>query len=187
MLPFFRSNDHSTDYDLITSFYNRYVPLMYSEAKKYLECEEDAEDVVCEAFVKIIEKSSLFNKLEKNQQLYYAITTVRNLSYTLAKRNGYFSFCSLDCIEHDFPDSSDLPQEILEKKQFHQEIINVWSELPLDDRMLLEQKYLLKWSDKELAKELGILPQSVRMRLTRAKRNIYEEMKKKGFSISDWL
>ena len=55
------------------------------------------------------------------------------------------------------------------------------------ERLLLEQKYILKWSDEDLAARFGIKTQSVRMRLTRAKRRIIQLMKEHGFLISEWL
>lgn len=57
----------------------------------------------------------------------------------------------------------------------------------VEERLLLEQKYVLGWSDNELASMLGIQPQSVRMRLTRAKRKAIQLMKEQGFQISEWL
>ena len=58
---------------------------------------------------------------------------------------------------------------------------------PLEDKILLEQKYILRWKDAEIAEPLQIKPESVRMRLTRAKRNLMKELRQQGFEVMDWL
>ena len=57
----------------------------------------------------------------------------------------------------------------------------VWKQMPTDIRLLLERKYILGQADAEIAADLGIRPESVRMRLTRAKRIAAKELLKNGF------
>ena len=45
------------------------------------------------------------------------------------------------------------------------------------DRILLEGKYLLEYSDETLAKQLGCRPASVRAKLTRARRRAFQLLK----------
>lgn len=45
-----------------------------------------------------------------------------------------------------------------------------WPRLDENTRWLLEARYILDYSDGELARELGVKPDSVRMALTRARR-----------------
>ena len=47
-----------------------------------------------------------------------------------------------------------------------------------EDRALLEGKYLLKYGDKELARDFGCQPNSIRMKLTRARRKLMVIMKR---------
>lgn len=53
----------------------------------------------------------------------------------------------------------------------------VWGSLPEDVRSLLRMKYFLQMDNKEIAAHLGIKPESVRMRLTRARGRLLERMK----------
>ena len=78
-------------------------------------------------------------------------------------------------------------EAVVEKKLIIDYIRNIWCCLERDTRMLMEQKYILRWSDEELAEILGIQPQSVRMRLTRAKRELMAQLQKNGFHLDDWL
>ena len=49
-------------------------------------------------------------------------------------------------------------------------LAQVWPRLDENTRWLLEARYILDYSDGELARELGVKPDSVRMALTRARR-----------------
>lgn len=172
------------DRDLMAEFYESYNLLMYSEARKYLNISEDAEDIVYEALTKIIEKIEIFRNLAQKQKVQYAITTVKNLSYIFLKRSNHFTMVSFDEFAFNVPfDDGNSAEAIVEKKDAISQIKKIWKELSFEDRMLLEQKYLLQWKDEEIAEKLGIQAPSVRMRFTRAKRKLLAELQSKGFDF----
>lgn len=70
-------------------------------------------------------------------------------------------------------------QAILSQQK--QALAKIWPRLPRQDRLVLEAKYILQLSDREIARQLGIQPASVRMRLTRARRRARKEMEKEGW------
>lgn len=187
MLPMICVIECPDDEDLITDFYLKHRGLMYNEARKTLDISEDVEDTVYEALVKIIDKMPIFRELQPKQQVQYALTTVRNLSYILLRRNKHFTMIPLEDLDADIPVGEQHSTEnIVENKLLNAYIMQVWSQINIEDRMLLEQKYILHWKDEELAGALGIQPPSVRMRLTRAKRNVLKELQNKGIDLSDW-
>lgn len=189
MLPIIISAIESPeDRDLMTAFYERHNALMYHEAKKHLNVAEDIEDTVYEALARIIDKMNIFRELKPWQQVQYALTTVRNLSYILLKRQKHFEFISFDAIDFDIPaDETSFTESTVQKNMLDAGVRKIWNLLDLEDKILLEQKYVLHWKDAEIAEPLQIKPESVRMRLTRAKRNLMKEMQKQGFEITDWL
>ena len=69
-----------------------------------------------------------------------------------------------------------------EEQLFYEEEIEKLKEglkhLGPEDRALLEGKYLLKYGDKELARDFGCQPNSIRMKLTRARRKLMVIMKR---------
>lgn len=188
MLPLIISSIESPeDRDIMTDFYTLHCGILHKEAWKYLSIKEDVEDVVYEALAKIIDKMPIFRSLQPSQRVQYALTTVRNLSYILLKRSSRFSFVSYDSVDFDtLTDNHLLPETTVERRQFVEHLKKVWSNLNIDDRMLLEQKYILGWSDIDLATQLGIQSSSVRMRLTRTKRKLMHELTKQGISLADW-
>ena len=189
MLPIIISAIESPeDRDLMTEFYTQYHKLMYHEAKKYVSVLEDVEDIVYEALMKIIDKMDVFRELKRWQQVQYALITVRNLSYLLLKRQNHFAFVSFDTLDDEMlADENALPEDAVQRSLRDAGVRKIWNSLDLEDKILLEQKYILHWKDTEIAEPLQIKPESVRMRLTRAKRNLMEELHRQGFEIADWL
>ena len=189
MLPIVISAIESVeDRDLMTQFYLSYKSLMFCEARKYLEVEEDVEDVVYEALTRIIDKMDVFRQLVPKQQIRYALTCVKNITYVFLRRRDIITTIPFDDTETEFfEDASQRMEVAVEKKLFIQYIRGIWRELDCDARMLLEQKYVLRWTDEELADVLGIKPQSVRMRITRAKRELMAQLQRNGLHLSDWL
>lgn len=189
MLPIIISAiENPEDRDLMTNFYLEYKALLYSEAQKHLDIREDVEDTVYEALTRIIDKMDVFRELKPKQKVQYALTAVKNLSYILLRKNNHFTVVSFDDLEVDIPAyDSESAEKSVEDKMFRIYIRQVWNEIELDERMLLEQKYILRWKDEEIAAFLDIQPQSVRMRLTRTKRNVLKALQSKGITLSSWL
>lgn len=189
MLPIVISAIESVeDRDLMTAFYISYKALMFSEARKHLNIEEDIEDAVYEALARIIDKMVIFRQLQPKQRLRYALTCVRNICYVSLKRKSIITTVSFDDADTElFEDASQRFETVVENKLLIEHIRSIWCCLDCDARMLMEQKYVLYWSDEELAELLGIKTQSVRMRLTRAKRELMSQLQKNGFHLDDWL
>ena len=189
MLPIIISAIESPeDRDLMTDFYEMHNSAMYREARKHLDSPEDVEDIVLEAFAKIIDKMEIFRALKPLQRIRYALVTVRNLSYILLKRNNHFTFIPYDSLEFEIVANDDTnPEKCVEKKSISLAIREIWATLQPDDKILLEQKYVLHWTDSEIAGPLNIQPQSVRMKLTRAKRNLLNQLSAEEVNLLDWI
>lgn len=78
-------------------------------------------------------------------------------------------------------------EEKIQNEQRDTQLQTILSELPPEDRLLLEEKYILLLPDTEIAQTLNIQPNSVRMRLTRAKRRVAKALTDHGFRPEDWL
>lgn len=91
--------DSPEDYDIITAFYLKHKMLRYHEAWKYLNLQEDVEDIVYETLVRIIENIDKFRHMAPLQQIQYAKVIVRNLSYVLLKRSTYFTMIPFESID----------------------------------------------------------------------------------------
>ena len=80
-------------------------------------------------------------------------------------------------------DDAPLPEEVVLMKESKEEFVRVWETLPENVRELLAGKYILQMDNKELAEEFGCSPDSIRMKLTRARRLAIEKIKEGGFDF----
>lgn len=162
-------------------FYRQYERLMFSVAKQFSIPNTEPEDVVQEALSKLIKKLKTFRSLPKPKQINYLTTTIYHTGCEMYAKAKKITFLSLDDARM-FPTSSEEHSEPLEETVLNQtkfaEFRQVWKELPLGTRVLLERKYVLKQSDREIAEDIGIQPASLRMRLTRAKREARELLRR---------
>lgn len=189
MLPIVTCTIESPDdHDIILEYFQKNKLRLYAEARKYFSTQEDVEDVVYESLVRIMDHMEKFRSLLPHERLQYGRAIIRNLSYTCLKRRSHFTIEPFEDVDMYLAiEESQLPDNIVFQRIQLEKIRAIWAEIPVEERMLLEQKYILDWSDRDLAVTLGIKPQSVRMRLTRAKRTIIQLLKEQGFQISDWL
>lgn len=167
--------------------YREYRPLMYSIAMRYVNNLSSAEDLVHDALVKLIEKEDTITKLSRCTLTSYIVYTVRNLSKNYLRRMNLEQrhFADVDLSSSDFLaiDNAPLPEEVILMSEHREEFIEVWNTLPNDTKFLLEGKYILGLSDKELAAEFDCSPNSIRMKLTRARRQVIKLVKEGGFSF----
>ena len=66
--------------------------------------------------------------------------------------------------------------EYLMARERSDRLRTIWPRLGEEDRLLLEGKYLRECSDRELAQLLGCRVDSIRMKLTRARRRALKRM-----------
>jgi len=181
MLLIIASIENLTDRALMEDFYEKHVNLLFYEAKKHLPVQEDAEDAVYEAFRRLIEKMDVFRNLKAPARARYAVVTVRNICYMQLRKKQKQPLISFEELAEDIPiPVGEQPEERVGNAQA---IRSVLAALDREDRMILEQKYILHWTDGEMAALFDIKPDSMRTKITRARHNLLEEMNAQGFKF----
>lgn len=178
-------NEDSRQYFI--DLYRDYRPLMYRMALGYITNPSSAEDLVHDALVKLIEKEDTITKFRRCTLTSYIVYTIRNLSTNYLRRQSIEQQhrVDVDINSNEFlaVDNAPLPEEVMLMNERRVEFIEIWDTLPDDTKILLEGKYILGLSDKELATEFDCSPDSIRMKLTRARRHVMELAKEGGFSF----
>lgn len=77
-----------------------------------------------------------------------------------------------------FKSESDTPEVQILIKESIANTYRAWQMLDEKSKTLLTWKYKLEMSDVEIASKLGIKPNSVRMRLTRARNSFKQQLRK---------
>lgn len=68
------------------------------------------------------------------------------------------------------PEAGEIADNLVLLSEQREQLWKIWRLLPREDRYLLEGKYILGYSDQQLAASLSCKPNSIRMKLTRARR-----------------
>lgn len=159
--------------DFVIQMYNRYKNLMFSTAQKYTANIADQEDIVQTSLERLIRIFSNMQPSKRCISATYVVYTVRSVSIDLLRKQGKdIEHCisladnSLDEVES----TSEPLDNFFALSEQAAQLKRVLSMLPAEERILLNGKYILNQTDKELAAILGCKPSSIRMKLTRARK-----------------
>jgi RNA polymerase sigma-70 factor (ECF subfamily) len=167
--------DDEDDRAFMTKLYvdNQYI--MYAEIKKLVSDQWAIEDIMQDSLVRLIDKISTLRGLNERRRINYLITTVRNQTKNYYRAKEKTSFFSLDDEENllcKFISTDEDVEDYLFHKDQVDRLKSIWPQLPDTSRQLLERKYILAQSDTEIAAAFSIKPDSVRMKLTRARKEV---------------
>lgn len=160
--------------------FQTYHRLMYHYIMEKLKDPFQADDVMQESVIRLIDKIDILRRLSESKRRNYIITTVKNASISYLRREAIrkgvsYDDWARDCVgtePEDNPETLVLHQEEMDLLQY------VWDDLDERSKYLLSGRYILEQSFEELAKELGVSTGSARMLLTRAKRSALALIKK---------
>ena len=141
-------------------------------AKWLLRNEEDAQDVVQEAYLRAFKSFSGFHGSNGRAWL---LTIVRNTSYTLLKRNRAADLTTTFNEEiHQSGDEALSPAIILERSEDADLVRETMDKLPVDFREILVLRHLEGLSYNEIADIVQVPSGTVMSRLSRARGKLKE-------------
>src|SRR5437588_11474920 len=166
--------NHAQEAEL-TSFEAIMLPHMdaaHNLARWLLRNEQDAQDVVQEAYLRAFKSFSGFHGSNGRAWL---LTIVRNTSYTLLKKNGAVDLSTtFDEEIHASDHESASPAAILEHAEDAELIGKAMHELPAEFREIVILRHQQDLSYKEIGEILRIPPGTVMSRLARARGKLKE-------------
>ena len=158
----------------LASFEATMLPHMdaaHNLARWLLRNEQDAQDIVQEAYLRAFKSFSGFHGSNGRAWL---LTIVRNTSYTLLKKNQAVDFTTFDEEIHLAGDESASPATILEHSEDAELIREAMDALPAEFREILALRHQEGLSYKEIADITQIPPGTVMSRLARARGKLKE-------------
>lgn len=141
----------------------------------------EVEEIVQESLVSLIEKVDLLQTLPRDRLVNYLISTARYTGYAFFRKKRKVEEIPIEEDETVLFDKGAFQNgldELMIQKMESEQLYQVWLRLRKRDQLILNMKYILDQSNEEIAEVLGVKPGSIRMLLTRAKRNLSLELKK---------
>lgn len=164
------------DKAFMTRLYLQYRRLIYSEIRKIIGGGDEAEDLLQTVVEKLIEKLPLLREMERDKLVNYIISAAKNTAYNYLR--GRKPEVPWEDQEEALPASA--PEERVIAQEDLLALAQAWPELGERTQYLLTAKYILKKSGREIAGDLNMPPDNVRMALVRARRRAREAMERKA-------
>lgn len=167
--------EDDSDRTFMEDLFLNYQRLMYHTIFGIVKSHWDTEDVMQSTLVKLIDKIELLKGLCRDRRINYIISSCKNGAKNHLRDRSY----SKETTFEDYIDTADSENDShaieanLLKHEDMDQLNRVWPKVDERDRHLLEGYYILGKTAPELGDELQIKASSIRMALTRARRNVY--------------
>lgn len=165
--------EDENDREFMTQLYLQNERIMYAEMRKMGADSWVMDDVLQDSLIRLIDKVDVLRRLDQRKQVNYIITTVRNQLKNYYRKNQRTTIYSLDdedsFLGRTLSADEDVEEIIVRKEQISKLQI-IWPQLSEATQQLLERKYILGQSNEEIAAIFQVKPESIRMKLTRARK-----------------
>ena len=166
----------TNEQEFFSALYHKHKKLLYYLARNLLSSQEDIQDVVQDALEALLKHRDKLMSLSEEAQTGYIAQTVRTTAIDYLRRNRRIADNETDLGEEDYMDLSS-PLSSADHLDDRLLIQSVLSSLSVTDAQVLRYRYFLDYRDSEIAQAMGVSPGSVRMMLTRARRNAQQVLK----------
>lgn len=172
-----------SDEELVESIYREHCKLMFAVARKYTRNDSICEDIVQDCLVKLMQRPDELRDKDEQTAARYVAAMVKNAAVNRIEHQRVVNSHTVPLRKEDDSRSMDRYDETeltlderviaLDDARLLYEALRHLSD---SDRILLEGKYILDMTDEELALQLNCGTNSVRMKLTRARRRAKDKI-----------
>ncbi|NLE82960.1 MAG: sigma-70 family RNA polymerase sigma factor [Chloroflexi bacterium] len=166
------SVDGEDDQQFMERIYKEFNLLIYNHACRYFNDQDQIDDVVQQSYLKMMKYLPKLRSLERNILPGYIVNVVKSVAIDQLRKNHRKPSVNFSEFEDNFEESFvnpiSLEDEDWEKVNIRQ-FVQALLKLPESDQNILKAKYILEWSNKDIAGMLGIKENALRVRLHRAK------------------
>ncbi len=152
--------------------FNTYYDKMYQVSLQYLKIKEDAQDALCEAFVRVFNRLDNFEYRGEGSLKSWIKTIVINESLRLIERNRKFMY------NDDIDEAEDLGSIELNENLDMQLFSEIVQQLPDGYRVIFLMFAMDGFSHQEIAEKLNISVSTSKSQLFKARKLIIKELQK---------
>jgi RNA polymerase sigma-70 factor (ECF subfamily) len=170
--------DDPEDKSLLEKIYYDYRDRMFAAANAVLKNEQDAEDAVHDAFVKIAQNIKMFRKYTAVHLKASALAITRHIALNMVKKGGNIETESLDDDKSEAfrsaHDMQDIEQDFIDKLRYER-LKRAIETLAEGDRDLITLYYVQRLPSKDIAKMFDMKDFTVRKKIERICKKLYED------------
>ena len=153
--------------------YHRHKNTLFFQALKIVKNENDAEDILQEAFIKIAKNIKSIHDIKSRETLSFLIVITKNTAYDYIRKASKITELPLSETE-TYIDESAL--ENLVSSIEYEQIVSVITSIPTPYNEVLYLHYVKDYSIKKTANILDKKTATVKMQLVRGKRILIEKL-----------
>ncbi len=151
----------------LAELYDRHAPLVFGVALKIVRDQNDAEDVVHDAFVTIVERADQFRP-DRGSVIAWLVTTVRNLALDRARRRTRRAQITDEELRYEPNEPVPDPEALSWLEHRRAAMIAALDHVPEAQRRTLEVAFFEGLSYPEIAEREGVPLGTVKSRAARA-------------------
>lgn len=163
--------ENEEDRRKFTAIYEQYHTRLEDTAMGILKNQKDAEDAVQNAFMQIIRHFEKISEIPCEELPFWLISIVKNESLMILRKRGRMV---------PLPDVENLASAA-ETVTEYSELVELFRRLPDTYRAVLEMKILFGYSDRDIAKRLGVSETAVSTRASRGRALLRKIAEREGF------
>lgn len=160
----------SDDAAFFQGFYEENRGFLFYICRQYSDCECD--DLMQDVLLRLMRNTEKLRILNRQQAAKYIALTVRSVYLDIQRKHLGNQEISLDDPVAQLLNNQNAPEQtsMTDLLSMQQEVTLLKSSLSARDWHILEGKYILGYDQKELSRQIGVSPDSIRMILSRARK-----------------
>ncbi len=168
------------DDSLLSELFTEYRQMMFKIAMGILHNKSDAEDIVQDAFLWIINNLEKISQIPCNERGNYFASIIEHRSLNKIKKQKSHPTDDID--EHQELNSDVSVEEAAIDKITVEKIKQTLNLLTEKDRYILQLHFFEQMNDSEISEIMGIPKQNVRVYVHRARKRLLKILKKEGIN-----
>ncbi|MDD3794751.1 MAG: sigma-70 family RNA polymerase sigma factor [Lachnospiraceae bacterium] len=179
MLCFMSLIDNEDDRAKFERLYHTYKQKLYYVAFYILKDEQEAENMVHDTFIAIIDILNRIDEEESHKTWNYIVTILKNKCFNFLKANKRISYME------EMPENSsqfDTEREVIRKETSFL-LAEELMKLEYPDKEILYLTYYNGLRSKEIGEILGLSSDNVRQRIKRSKTRLKKMLMERGVSV----
>lgn len=169
--------EDENDRKFMADLFIQYHRLMYGTIRSIVKSDIDAEDVLQSTVEKLIDKIPTLKELNQAKRINYIVSACKNTARNANRDQARHRTWSYENEITEQASDVEISEDVIRQIEM-ESLQRIWPLLDERSRYLLEAKYLLELDNCQIAKDLGISPNSVRTYLVRARKTAYDLIEK---------
>ena len=176
MLAIIEDIENEDKKSILSDWYKKYNRIMRKKAYYIIGDYHTANDMVNEAFIKIIRNFEKINKLNCHARSYYFVITIRSVCIDYLRKNKIKSKYLDEYVTEEQVINTNMSEKRhineFEKSEMYIDLSNALLKMSERDKELLTYRDTMKMSSKEISKITGIKESNVNSYIRRAREKL---------------